>query len=138
MDGEREYHKQMGDLYKKIGIVHEEIAPYTPKQNGVTEQANRMNHERIRAIFTYTKLPKEFWAELTCTICHLKSQSPTLALSDQTPYKALYGKKFDVSHLIAIGTKSFIHSPKQKTKNIDSCGYEGITVGYKGSSQYQK
>jgi transposase InsO family protein len=136
-DGGDEYRKQMGELCKETGILHEETAPYTPEQNGVAERANRTICERIRSILAETKLPKQLWAELARAVAHLKNRSPTAALNNRTPYEALYGKKPDVSHFVAIGTKAFVHTPKKKTKKIDSRSYEGIMVGYGGSNQYR-
>src|SRR5271155_4578580 len=133
----REYQKQMAEFCREFGIHHEETAPYTPKQNGVAERANRTICERIRAILVETSLPKELWAELACAVAHLKNRSPTNALKGKTPYEALYGKKPDVSHFVAIGTKAFVHTPKKKTKKLDPRGIEGIMVGYGGSNQYR-
>jgi len=41
-DGSRQYQKQMAELRCETGIHDEEMAPYTPEQNGVAEWANRM------------------------------------------------------------------------------------------------
>jgi hypothetical protein len=49
---------------------------------------------------------------------------------------ALNGRTPDVSHLVSIGTKAFIHMPKKKEKKLDPCSFEGIMVGYGGSNQY--
>jgi transposase InsO family protein len=136
-DGGGEYQKQMEKLCQELGILHEETAPYTPEQNGVAERANRTVCERIRAILADTRFPKELWAELACTVTHLKNRSPTSALNGRTPYEALYGKRPDVSHLVAIGTKAFVHMPKKKTKKLDSRNFAGFMVGYGGSNQYR-
>jgi hypothetical protein len=136
-DGGGEYRKQMGELCKETGILHEETAPYTPEQNGVAERANRTICERIRSILAEMKLPKQLWAELARAVAHLKNHSPTAALNNRTPYEGLYGKKPDVSHFVAIGTKAFVHTLKKKTKKIDSRSYEGIMVGYGGGNQYR-
>src|SRR5271156_4387716 len=126
----------MAEFCREIGIHHEETAPYTPEQNGVAERANRTICERICAILAETGLSKELWAELACAVAHLKNRSSTIALKGMTPYEALYGRKLDVSHLIAIGTKAFVHVPK-KTKKLDPRSIEGIMIGYGGSNQYR-
>ena len=136
-DGGGEYRKQMAELCKETGIHHEETAPYTPEQNGVAKRANRTICERIRAILADTGLPKELWAELARTVAHVKNRSPTTALNNRTPYEALYGQRPDVSHLVAIGTKAFVHMPKKKTKKLDPRNFEGIMVGYGESNQYR-
>jgi len=72
-DGGGEYQKQMAELCRETGIHHEVTAPYTPKQNGVAERANRTICERIRAILADTGLPKELWMEFACAVAHLKN-----------------------------------------------------------------
>jgi hypothetical protein len=136
-DGRGEYRKQMADLCHETWIHHEETAPYTPEQNGVAEWVNRTISERIQTILAETKLPKELWAELAYAVAYLKNCSSTSALKGKTPYEALYSKKPDVSHLIAIGTKAFVHTLKKKTKKLDPRSIEGIMVRYCGSNQYQ-
>jgi transposase InsO family protein len=136
-DGGGEYRKQMASLCEELGIQHQEMAPYTPEQNGVAKRANRTICERIRAILAETKLSKELWAELACAVVYLKNRSPTIALNNRTPFEALYGRRPDVSHLVAIGTKAFGHMPKKKTKKLDPRNFDGIMVGYGGSNQYR-
>jgi len=54
-----------------------------------------------------------------------------------TPYEALCGERPDVSYLVAIGTKAFIHITKKKTHKLAPRNFEGIMVGYGGSHQYR-
>jgi hypothetical protein len=137
-NGGGEYRKQMAELCSETGIHHEEMAPYTPEQNGVAERANRTICDRIRAILAETNLRKELWAEIACAVAHIKNRSPTSALGNKrTPCEALYGKKPNVSHLVAIGTKAYVHTPKNKTKKLDLRGLEGLMVGYRGTNQYR-
>src|SRR5271170_6674171 len=72
-DGGGEHRKQMAELCRETGIHHEETATYTPEQNGVAERVNRTICERICAILTETKLPKELWAEIACAVAHFKN-----------------------------------------------------------------
>src|SRR5690242_3480036 len=109
----------MAELYKETGIHHEVTAPYTPEQNGIAERANRTICERIQAVLADTGLPKELWAELAHAVAHVKNRSSTSALKRMTSYEALYGKKPDVSYLVAVGTKAFVYVPKKKTRKLD-------------------
>src|SRR5436309_3036253 len=120
----------MAELSRETRIHHEEMAPYTPEQNGVAERVNRTICERIHAILMETGLPKELWAELAGAVAHIKYRSPTSALKGKTPYEALYGERPDVSHFVAISTNAFVHIPKKKTKKLDPRNFEGIMVGY--------
>src|SRR5579871_3891619 len=136
-DGGGEYEKEIRRLMREHGIKHEVTPPYTPEQNGVAERANRTICERVRAILIETGLPKHLWGELVHTVAYLKNRSPTRVLDGKTPYEALYGKKPDVSHLVAIGTKAFVHITKKKTKKMDPRSKEGIMVGYGGEHIYR-
>ena len=55
----------------------------------------------------------------------------------KTPYEALTGDKPDLSHLVAIGTKVFVHTTKKKIKKMDFRGTEGRMVGYGGRGIYR-
>ena len=136
-DGGGEYQKQMAEFCKDTGIHHEVTAPYTPEQNGVAERANRTICERIRAILADTGLPKELWAELARAVAHVKNRSQTSALRGMTPYEPLYSERPNVSYLVAIGTKTFVHVTKSKMRKLDPRNFEGIMVGYGGSHQYR-
>jgi hypothetical protein len=128
----------MADLCTELSIKHEEKAPYTPEQKGVAERANGVICARIRSVLAETGLLKELGAEIACTVAYLKNRSPTRSLKNKTPYKALYGTKSDLSHLIAIAMKVFVHIPKKKGKKMDfRLEASGILVGYGGSNQYR-
>ena len=58
------------------------------------------------------------WAELACAVTHLNNQSPTSVLNGMMPYEVLYSEGFDVSYLVAIGTKAFLHLLKKKTREV--------------------
>jgi len=111
-------------------------APYTSEQNGVPERPDRTICERIHLILADTGLPKALSGELASTVAYLKNRSPTCAL-DKTPYEPLYDKNPDLFHLIAVGTKAYVLTPKKKTKKMDLRSREGIFVEYKGTHQYR-
>src|SRR4030095_9318758 len=92
--------------------------------------------ERVRAVLAETGLPKQLWAELASTVVYLKNRSPTSTLKT-TPYEAYNGKKPDLSHLRAIGTKVYVHIPKEKRKKLDFKSHAYILIGYEGRNQYR-
>ena len=58
-DGGGEYQKQMAEFCREFEIHHEETAPYTSEQNGVSKRVNRTICQRIHAILAETGLSKE-------------------------------------------------------------------------------
>lgn len=130
-DGGGENEGEVNDFLKKRGIRHEKSSPYISEQNGVAERVNRTIIERVGAILADTSLPKELWAELASTVVYPKNRSPTAAL-EITPYEAYEGKKPDLSHLRAIGTKVYVHVLKEQPKKLDWKSMPCIFIGYGG------
>ena len=58
------------------GIVHQRICPYTSKQNGVAERANRTIIERVRCMLINSGLNHQFCAEAANTACFLINRVP--------------------------------------------------------------
>lgn len=75
------------------GISRQLIAPYTPEQNGVTEQKNRIVVAMARSMLKAKGLPNKFWAEGISTAVYLLNLSPTRAVPNQIPYEAWNGFK---------------------------------------------
>ena len=53
-----EYEKWMGSHLKESDIIHETTIPYSPEQNGVSEQAKRTILKRVKTIISEGKLNK--------------------------------------------------------------------------------
>jgi hypothetical protein len=92
--------------------------------------------DRTIAILAETGFPKILWMEIAATIVYLKNRSPTRSLKDKTPYEAWFGRKPDLSHLKIIGTKAYVHIPKQRRVKLDSHSRGCQLVGY-GSTANQ-
>ena len=45
---------------------------------------------------------------------YFKSRTPYKALKIETPLKTLHGGKTDLSHLVVIGSKTFLHIKKSR------------------------
>jgi len=137
MDGGGEYEKWVEAYLKQVGIVHETTAPYSPEQNGVTEQANQTIMERVKATIAEYELDKRLWMELASTIVYLKNRSPISAVPMSTPYEAWHGTKLNLSHLKIIGLTAYVHVPKEKRVKLDVHSHKGIMIGYGGTNQYR-
>ena len=51
-----------------------------------------------------------------------------LALNMETPYKKLYGKDADLSHLKIIGARAFVHI--ENTSKLGHTSWEGMVCGF--------
>ena len=75
-------------FFHDAGIEHQYTTPYTPQQNGISEQKNRTIMEMTRCLLFEKDLPKKFWAEAVNTTVFLLNRLPTKALQNKTPYEA--------------------------------------------------
>jgi hypothetical protein len=112
-------------------------APYSPDQNGVAEQANRMIMERVKAIIAEAQLHKRLWMEIADTVVYLKNRSLTIAV-DTTPYELWHGIKPNLSHLKIIGSTTYVHVPKENRTKLDTHSHKGIMIGYGGGTNQYK
>ena len=136
-DGGGEYQGLVRACLRKLGIVHETTAPYSPEQNGVAERANRTIMEKVKAIIAEYELDKRLWMEIANTVVYLKNRSPTSAVAT-TPYELWHGTKPDLSHLKIIGSTAYVHIPKEKRIKLDVHSHKGIMIGYGGgTNQYR-
>ena len=109
--------REFKNFLHKEGIRHELTIPKTPEQNGVAERMNRTLLEMARSMLH--ALPRKFWAEALSTAVYLRNRSPTTAVHNMTPYKALKGVKPDVAHLKQFGCVCYAHMPKDEHKKLD-------------------
>ena len=71
-DGWKEYFSDEFSSYlHKEGIQREFSCRYTPEQNGVVEQKNRMIEEVAQAMLEEKNMPKFYWAEAVRTAVYL-------------------------------------------------------------------
>ena len=81
------------------GILWEPTVIYNPHENGVAERVNRILKEMIRLILVDSDLPVEVWPELLNTAVYLRLRVSNKHLRGITPFKILYKRKPDLSHL---------------------------------------
>jgi transposase InsO family protein len=89
---------QVEDFLDEEGIKHECLAPYTPKQNGVTERKNRTLIEMIRTMLDEYKTSDRFWEEGINTACHATNHLYLHKLLKKTSYELLTSNKANVSY----------------------------------------
>ena len=67
-------------------ITQETSAPYTPQQNGLTEQMNQTILGGAKAMWVHAGLSEGFWAEAMMTASHILNHSPCKSLHWKTPH----------------------------------------------------
>lgn len=86
IDGGGEYtSREFENFCKDEGIVHEVMAPYTPKHNGTAKRRNRTLLNMVRCMLREKNLPRKFWAEAVYTATHILNRCPTKRLEGITP-----------------------------------------------------
>ena len=111
-------------------IQQEFAATNTPQQIGVSERVGRTLCAIliVRCLLVDSGLPPNLWGELMLTTSYLCNRVPHSALKMETPYKVLYGKEADLSHLKIIGSRVFVHI-KDSTK-LGHTSWEGMVCGF--------
>jgi len=109
-DNGREYSNSAMNNYLKLrGIVFENTAPYTPKQNGKIKHDNRTIVESARTMIHAKRLPKKLWAEAINTPVYILNRTLIAKGKSATPYELWWRRKPDLSHVKTFGTNSYAH-----------------------------
>jgi len=74
---------------RRCGIEFQSTVPYTPQEDGVSENSNRVLVGRANALLQHAGAPKIYWAEAVQTVVYLKNLSITKGThgKDATPYE---------------------------------------------------
>ena len=93
----------------KTGITQEFAATNTPQQNGVPERVGRTLCCIVRCFLVDSELPPKLWGGLMLTVAYLSNRTPQSGLDMETPFKRLYSKEANLSHLKIIDARAFGH-----------------------------
>ncbi len=80
------------------------------------------------------KLGHEHWADATSTATYVKNRSPS-SCSSHTPWELFFGRKSDVSGMRVVGSKAYMHVPKQLRRKLDPISTAGTFIGYEPNSK---
>ena len=114
---------------KSTGIRQQFSAPYTPRQNGVSECDGRTIMDMTRCLLNEAHLPKTLWGEIASTAVFLTNRLPLAGIGGDTPFHRMFGKHADLPYFRIIGTRAFVHVEGYTTK-VQPKAWEGILVGY--------
>jgi Integrase core domain/GAG-pre-integrase domain len=121
------------------GIEIQMTAPYSPSQNGIAKQMNRMLIELARAKICTQKLPKFLWECAVSHTAYLRNRSYSRSITNVMPYQRWHSVKPDVSHLREFRTKVWILSEGQNIpRKILPKAVECTLVGFDDSARTVK
>ncbi|SCZ96664.1 BZ3500_MvSof-1268-A1-R1_Chr4-4g07530 [Microbotryum saponariae] len=112
------------------GIRRELTIPYTPKQNGRAEQANRSIVEGTLALLSHSGLPRSCWDEAAMCYIHAKNLLPHTALGGAIPNGRWSGHTPGVGGLRAFGCRAWTTVPAHRRDKLDPKGIPLVFVGY--------
>ena len=138
-DNGREYMSfEFEGFLKNHGIIHEKTAPYTPKQNGLSEVMNCIIIERARSILYDSNISKGFWVQAVSMAIYLINRSPAPRLPDKTPHEAWTNAKPSIADYCPFGCPAYAHVPKERRTKLDSKTRKCIMMGYEpGTKAYR-
>lgn len=87
------------------GIVHQLSCPYTPEQNGKTEQKHIHIVEVGLSMMCHSKSPFQFWVEAFFTSNYVVNLLPSQ--TDKNPHEKLFKEKPDYSMLRVFGSACY-------------------------------
>ena len=132
----REFANQAFKKYTaKEGVKWEPSAPYTPEQNGLAKCLNYTLMFLVRSILSAMHLPKTLWDKLIKTVAYLKNRS--VGINGITPYELGNHIRPNFSHLKVVGSRAWVHIPREKRVKLDVRSWQGIFIGYEGKNQYR-
>lgn len=117
------------------GIKRHLTAPYTPQQNGVVERRNRTLMEMTRSILKAMGVPNYLWGEANRHATYLINRVPTRALSNQTPYECLKGKKPSISHIRVFGCMAYAKRDAGQLRKLDDRSEAAVHLGIEAGSK---
>ena len=117
----------------------EYTAPYTPQEDGISENTNRVCITRANAMMEHANTPKAYWAAAVRTAIQLSNIVPTKGLKTQhkTPYELWFDRKPEVAHLRIWGSTAYSHTVKIRREDpkFGPRAQAYIFVGYTDSSK---
>ncbi|KAM2656151.1 hypothetical protein EV1_011694 [Malus domestica] len=136
-DGGGEYSShQFKHFLLAKGIVHNKSCPYTPEQNGLVERKHRHILETAITLLQNASMPSKYWFHACAASVYLINRMPCQTLHMSSPYKCLFGRPPQISHLKIFGCACYpLFKPYNTTKlqpKTTQCVFIGYAGQYKG------
>jgi len=119
---------------RRCGIEFQSTVPYTPQEDSVSENSNRVLVGRANVLLQQASAPMIYWADTVQTAVYLKNLSITKGTHgiDAMPYELWFGKKPNIQHLRVWGCIAYahIHPAKRADKKWSPRAERLIFIGY--------
>ena len=112
----------------ETGITQAFTATNTPQQSGVSERVGWTLCSMARWLLVDSGLPPKLWGDLMLTAAYLCNRLPHSRLDMETPFKRLYGKEANLSHLKIIGARTFVHI--KDAKKLEPKSWKGMPCSF--------
>ncbi|KAL4273689.1 hypothetical protein GQ457_13G024310 [Hibiscus cannabinus] len=134
-NGSKYTSRQFASYLQKLGIHHQLIVVYTPRENGVSERKNMTILSMVRCLLFEKKIPKVFWEEAGNTSVYLLNRLPTKALEGNTPFEVWFDATPSIGHLRVFGCVCYVPVPEVKRDKLDERAIVGVFLGYSSNSK---
>jgi len=119
---------------EKYGIEAHTTVPYTPQEDGISENGNRVLVGHANTLLKQAGASNSYWAEAIQTCVYLKNISLTKGKHEKeaTPFKLWFGKKPSVEHLRVWGCSAYayVHTANRADKKWCARAEKLMFVGY--------
>lgn len=137
-DGEKSLGHSFSQELRRRGITWETSSPYTPQQNGNSEQSGHLIILKARALRVGANLPDRLWPETVQAAVYIFNRTPSRRLGWRTPFELLHGKKPSVSHLRVYGCKAYaLDKNIPRNEKLKERALVGYLVGYDSTNIYR-
>lgn len=123
--------QEFKDYLKQCGIRSKSTAAYSPQQNGVAEQLNRILVEAARSMMHQSGPSHSFWTEAVSTATYVRNRMVTTALEcGKTSYQLWHGEKSNLEHIRMFSCAVYVHVPDQERRKLDKKAQKLRFIGY--------
>ena len=104
-------------------------------QNGVAERKNRSLKEMTTYMLESKKLAENLWAKAMHDAEYIQNRVPHSSIKLNTPFKAYFKHKPDVSNLQVFGSTAWARIPLDKRRALQPQSIECLFIGYLDESK---
>ena len=117
------------------GIQHIVTPPYPPLPNRMAERMKQTLRESRLCILEDSQIGKEFWGHAVLGAAHKHNRLGFYSHRDKSPIEHWTGKIPEIGYLRVFGSTTWVHVPREKSRQRDPTSVRCILVGYQGGAR---